>query len=227
MILPRELGVMTLSGATLFPNALLPLYIFEPRYRRMLADALDSHRLFCVAMQRPTCTRETPEHVAGVGLIRVSVQHADGTSHLVLQGLTRVGLGHASRYRPYRIQQISELKSNSSQSPEVDALAIRVRALFAERLDLGLPPLFPTAGPGAETSPLPASATVAKEMLRCVADLRNPEHVADMIASAMLACAKQRQAILSTVEIKDRLSLLADFLTDEIARRRQSNSPRA
>src|SRR5436853_288613 len=42
MKLPREVGVMILPNATLFPQALLPLYIFEPRYRQMLADALVS-----------------------------------------------------------------------------------------------------------------------------------------------------------------------------------------
>jgi Lon protease-like protein len=220
MILPRELGVMTLSGATLFPNALLPLYIFEPRYRRMLADALNSHRLFCVAMQKPSCTRETPEPVAGLGLIRVSVQHQDGTSHLVLQGLTRVELGATSRYRPYRVQQIGELVTSLCASPEVDALAGRVRELFAERLDL--PPLLPAAAPGAETPPLPPSAAVAKEMLKCVAALRNPEHVADMIASTMLSCAQERQALLAAADLRERLRLLARFLMADIHRRRQN-----
>ena len=43
MKLPSEVPVMTLPNATLFPQALLPLYIFEPRYRRMLADTLASH----------------------------------------------------------------------------------------------------------------------------------------------------------------------------------------
>ena len=39
MKLPSEAGVMILGGATLFPQSLLPLYIFEPRYRRLLAEA--------------------------------------------------------------------------------------------------------------------------------------------------------------------------------------------
>ena len=45
MRLPREIAVMTLPNATLFPQALLPLYIFEPRHRQMLADALHSNRM--------------------------------------------------------------------------------------------------------------------------------------------------------------------------------------
>jgi Lon protease-like protein len=83
MKLPSEIAVMTLPEATLFPQALLPLYIFEPRYRQMLADALHSNRMFSVAMQKPGSSRETPSPVAGLGLIRVSVGHRDGTSHLI------------------------------------------------------------------------------------------------------------------------------------------------
>src|SRR5512142_3334816 len=106
MKIPREVPVMTLPNATLFPQALLPLYIFEPRYRQMLADALHSNRMFAVAMQKPGTSRETPLPIAGLGLIRASVAHRDGTSHLVLQGLARVELESAVRYKPYRISRI-------------------------------------------------------------------------------------------------------------------------
>jgi len=91
---------MTLPSATLFPQALLPLYIFEPRYRRMLADALKSNRMFSVAMQHPGHSRETPCAVAGLGLIRVAVDHDDGTSHLILQGLARIELGETGQQKP-------------------------------------------------------------------------------------------------------------------------------
>ena len=53
--LPREVAVMTLPNATLFPQALLPLYIFEPRYRDMLDYALKHDRMFCVALVKPSC----------------------------------------------------------------------------------------------------------------------------------------------------------------------------
>src|SRR5213596_3572305 len=122
MKIPREVPVMTLPNATLFPQALLPLYIFEPRYRQMLADALHSNRMFSVAMQRPGSTRESPSPIAGLGLIRVSVGHRDGTSHLVLQGLARVELQETLRYKPYRIQRISPLQSSSTDNVAVDAL---------------------------------------------------------------------------------------------------------
>src|SRR6185436_8204059 len=101
MEFPDRAGVMILSGACLFPQALLPLFIFEPRYRRMLEATLNGHRMFVVAMARPDVSRESPLPVAGLGLVRASVQNDDGTSNLVLQGLTRVRLGKVTRYKPY------------------------------------------------------------------------------------------------------------------------------
>src|SRR5712671_6398465 len=116
MEIPTQVPIMTLPTATLFPQALLPLYIFEPRYRRMLADSLKSDRMFSVAMQKPGRSRETPCPVAGLGLIRVSVDHEDGTSHLILQGLTRVELCQTVQYKPYRVQRIRPLQAAPNDS---------------------------------------------------------------------------------------------------------------
>jgi Lon protease-like protein len=140
---PREAPVMTLPEATLFPQALLPLYIFEPRYRQMLADALHSNRMLAIAMQKPGNSREVPMPVAGLGLIRVSVGHRDGTSHLILQGIARVELEQAVRYRPYRIHRIKALHTPPCDSVAADALLAKVRELLQERVRLGLKFPFP------------------------------------------------------------------------------------
>src|SRR3989442_6972595 len=147
MKIPVEVPVMTLPNATLFPQALLPLYIFEPRYRQMLADALHSNRMFSVAMQRPGSRRETPSPVAGLGLIRVSVGHRDGTSHLILQGLARVELEAAIRYKPYRIQRIKAIETPRCDNVRVDALGAKVCELLAGRLNVGLPLAFQVTTP--------------------------------------------------------------------------------
>jgi Lon protease-like protein len=137
MEMPREVPVMTLPNAILFPQAMLPLYIFEPRYQRMLSDTLSSHRMFSVAMQKPGRTRETPCSVAGLGLIRASVARKDGTSNLVLQGIARVELTETVRYRPYRVNRIRALESTATDSVAVDALTVKVLELVSERLEQG------------------------------------------------------------------------------------------
>src|SRR6185295_4337734 len=166
MKIPPEVPVMTLPNATLFPQALLPLYIFEPRYRQMLAEALKSNRMFAVAMQKPGSKREVPAPIAGLGLIRVSVRHSDETSHLILQGLARVELEETVRYKPYRIQRIRPLRTPPCDSVAADALLAKVRELLQERIELGLPfPPFPSASPSVS----------GKEVLKCLDAIESPE----------------------------------------------------
>lgn len=221
MKIPREVPVMTLPNATLFPQALLPLYIFEPRYRQMLADALHSNRMFSVAMLRPGSTRETPAPVAGLGLIRVSVGHRDGTSHLILQGLARVELEETVRYKPYRVQRIRPLESPPCDNVRVDALVAKLRELLEERISLGLPFPFPimspTKGKNQDTPP-PISP---KEILGYLDSITNPEQAADMVSCAVLSGAVERQVILETIDVEARLRRLIHFLLTEIRTRRK------
>ena len=210
---------MTLPNATLFPQSLLPLYIFEPRYRRMLADALDSTRMFSVAMQKPGRTRETPSPVAGLGLIRVSVAHPDGTSHLVLQGIARVELAETVRYKPYRVQRIRPLETPPCDNTIVDGLLAKVRQLLAERLALGLFFPFPVVSKGKPVEPPPGVS--AKEVLSYLDKLTDPEQVADLVSCAVLSGPAERQTILETVNLESRLQRLIHFLMAEINRQRK------
>jgi len=221
MKIPREIPVMTLPNATLFPQAFLPLYIFEPRYRQMLADALHSHRMFSVAMQKPGNTRESPSPVAGLGLIRVSVGHRDGTSHLILLGLARIELAETVRYKPYRVQRIKPIHSPPCDSVKVDALMAKLRELLEKRIKLGLPFPLPVVSPGeTETDPAPPSFS-PKEILNYLDSITDPEQAADLVSCAVLPAATQRQSILETVDVEARLRRLIYFLLAEIRNRRK------
>jgi Lon protease-like protein len=221
MKIPREVPVMTLPNATLFPQALLPLYIFEPRYRQMLADALNTHRMFSVAMQKPGRTRETPSIVAGLGLIRVSVAHKDGSSHLILQGLARVQLDETVRYRPYRVQRVSALESPPCNEVVVDALLAKVRELLEERIKLGLPFPFPIVSKNdLNDASAPTTPTFSAEDVMSYLDkLSDPDQVADLVSCAVLPNAVERQTILETVHLESRLKRLIHFLLAEIQRK--------
>jgi ATP-dependent Lon protease len=223
MKIPREVPVMTLPNATLFPQALLPLYIFEPRYRQMLADALNSTRMFSVAMQKQGTSRETPSPVAGLGLIRVSVSHRDGTSHLVLQGLARVELEEAVRYKPYRIQRIKPLQAPPCDNVKVDALVAKLRELLQDRIQLGLPFPFPVMSPGQPESGGSPPSFSPKEILNYLDSITDPEQAADLVSCAVLPGAAERQTILETVDVEVRLRRLIHFLLAEIRNKRKAN----
>ena len=221
---PSEIPVMVLPNAILFPQAMLPLYIFESRYRQMLSDVLDSHRMFSIALQKPGRSRETPSQVAGLGLVRASVGNRDGTSHLVLQGLTRVQLTRPVRYKPYRVQRIKPLETTAGDSVVVDALAAKVLELVSLRLDQGfelpvhvLRQLSRTDGEPGPESPMFS----LKQAFQYLVSLENPDQLADLISCTLLPGAKERQVILETPNLEERLKHLIHFLLAEIERHRK------
>lgn len=216
---------MTLPNATLFPQALLPLHIFEPRYRQMLEDSLASHRMFAVAMQRPGHTREYPWPVAGLGMVRVSVRHKDGTSHLILQGLARVELQQATRYKPYRLQKIRALNTPPCDSVRADALLCKVRELLEERIGLGLPFPFPVMSSSQKEASAKGTTSPfsPKDILRYL-DTIAPEQAVDLVSCAVLPRAEERQTILETVDVESRLQRLIYFLLAEIKSKRNGQS---
>lgn len=221
MELPAEVPVMTLPSATLFPQALLPLYIFEPRYRKMLAETLEGERVFSVAMQKPGRSRETPCRIAGLGLVRVSVSHSDGTSHLILQGLTRVRLAEVVQYKPYRVHRIEPLIPEGRDTVAIDALVAKIHDLVSQRLDLApFPSPFPMKKPADKSTPVPVPFS-KKEVLTYLETLSGPDQVADLVTCALLPDAVERQTVLETVDLEPRLKHVIHFLMAEVSRYRK------
>jgi Lon protease-like protein len=225
MELPREVPVMTLPSTILFPQAMLPLHILEPRYRRMLVDALESHRMFSVAMQKPGRQRESPSRVAGLGLIRAAVATRNGTSNLILQGIARIELAAAVSYRPYRVHQIRPLPSRAIDSVVVDALAAKVRELVGDRLKRGLKMPSSMLRKLSQLSQDPGFEPLAnfpfEQILKHLAALEDAEQLADTVACTLLGVPAERQVILETLDLEQRLKRLIHFLMAEIQRQKE------
>lgn len=97
---------MLLSDCTLFPHGGLPLFIFEPRYRKMLDEALQGDCFFAVTRLIGDETEDPANCAAAVGtigLVRASREQQDGTSQLLIHGVMRVRFTewHPDRGYPY------------------------------------------------------------------------------------------------------------------------------
>jgi len=200
--LPDEVPVMTLPNTALFPQALMPLHIFEPRYRFMLRDVLSGNRLFAVAglqespgEEDPT---EPPHRIAAVGIIRACQKNDDGTSNLLLQGLCRVEIVRIVREQPYRLIEMRALASAAGAPPETnDALRRELARLLKVKLKLG-------------SGPKPDLASF-------LAGVDDPEAFVDIAAFNLCEDAACKQRLLETLDINRRLTLFRDQLQREIA----------
>ena len=197
--LPGQVPVMPLSGALLFPHALLPLYIFEPRYQEMLTHALKEHRMFSVALLKPQRTHweSTGDFfpVAGVGLIRACVGRGDGTSNLILQGLQRVRFTGFEQSSPFPIARIEPLKSDADPSVETEALGAKVLELYSKLKDTG--------------------RQLPEKVDRYLSHLDGMEMLADLMAATFINDPLRRQQLLEELSLKQRLRLVIQYLREE------------
>jgi Lon protease-like protein len=198
--LPEQLPVIPLPGAVLFPHALLPLYSFEPRYRRMLEHALQQHRMFCVTLIKPSCQDwHAPEdffHLATAGLIRACVERSDGTSNLILQGLQRVCFTSFEQEKPFPIASIDTVELRDPTTVETEALGAKVIELYGSLKH--------------DRRHLPA------KLDRYLSELRDLEMLADLMASTFVNDPLRRQRLLEERSLNQRLRFLIRYLRDEI-----------
>ncbi len=200
--LPSEVPVMTLPNTAFFPQALMPLHIFEPRYRAMLRDVLASNRLFAVAGLDVVATRdperfEPPHRVATVGIIRACQKHTNGTSNLLLQGLCRVEIVKILRDDPYRRIRIRALSSEAGATEEENQTLRRELARLL-RLKLKLAP------------------EGSKEMTSFLKTVDDPEAFVDIAAFSLCEDAALKQKLLETLDVHRRLGLFGQRLREEI-----------
>ncbi len=120
---------MLLPDCVVFPHGGLPLRIFEPRYKAMLADVLADHCFFAVARLQGEETEDPADcvpQIGTIGLVRASRELEDGTSNLLLHGVIRVRFREWLRGTDYpttRIEPVPSIFEPESQAPAaVEAL---------------------------------------------------------------------------------------------------------
>lgn len=200
--LPDEIAVMTLPNVTFFPQALLPLHIFEPRYRQMLRDTLASHRLFAIAGLKSLGDEaeegfEPPHRVATLGIVRACQKQEDGTSNLLLQGLARVEVLQIVRESPYRLIRIRALSSKQGAAPEENArLRKDLGKLIVTKQRLGGP--------------------VPREFAQFLKTVDDPETFVDLAAFSLCEDHRLKQKLLETLDVHRRLQLFSSQIKAEI-----------
>ena len=117
--IPTQLGVFPLPNTVLFPSTLLPLHVFEPRYRTLVEDALAGTRRIVMAVLKPGFESDyhgSPD-VHAVGCVGRIVEHEkleDGCSDLILKGEAVVHIDSFVSEEPYRTARIRTLPEDQA-----------------------------------------------------------------------------------------------------------------
>jgi Lon protease-like protein len=131
-MLPPTIPLFPLPNAVLFPNVFLPLHIFEPRYRQMVAEALEGDRIIGMALLRPGWEadyegRPAIYPIGCAGLITFAERHKDGRYNIVLRGLEkfRVIEEESNSTRSYRMAQVDSILDATEPKTDAEREAMR------------------------------------------------------------------------------------------------------
>ena len=114
LTLPATIPIFPLQDVVLFPNSTTPLHIFEPRYRAMVADALEGDSVIGMILLQPGHEAEyegrPPIFAIGcAGVIIAAEELPDGRYNIVLGGLMKFRVLSEDASRPYRLAEVEAL----------------------------------------------------------------------------------------------------------------------
>lgn len=201
ILVPDEIAVMALRDVAFFPQALLPLHIYEERYRLMLKESLATHRLFAVAgidLRQGDDEFEPLHKVATVGIVRACQKNENGTSNLLLQGLTRIEIVKTVQLHPFRRIRIKPLASTQGADSDANKrLCACVGRLLSIRQQLNGEP--------------------ASDLAQFLKTIDDPEIFVDIAAFNLCGDPAVRQTLLETLDVHQRLELFSRQLRRDIA----------
>jgi Lon protease-like protein len=190
--------IFPLPDLALFPNTLLPLHIFEPRYRAMVTDCLARDRRLAMVGLKPGydgdyAGRPAVHEVAGLGRIVKCERLATGRFNILLKGEVRVRI---ERELPsdtlYRLVQSVELEDAGAERDTVPPLLDEVKRACRRILE--------------------AVRRATPEMEETLAAAAAPGILCDQVASAVIPSPAVRQALLEELDVERRLRrLLAEL----------------
>jgi uncharacterized protein len=195
----HHLPIFPLPDLVLFPHTLLPLHIFEPRYRAMTTDCLARDRRLAIVGLKPGYEADyhgrPPVHaVAGIGRIVQCERLASGRFNMILRG---EGRARIERELPtdtlYRLVEAVELPDVGGDGEAVPPLLDLVKRTCRHILH--------------------AVKRATPEMEATLAEAAAPGVLCDQVASALIPVPAARQALLEEVDVEQRLRRLVAELS--------------
>ena len=195
-----QVPIFPLPDVVLFPHTLLPLHIFEPRYREMVRDCLAGDKRLAMALLRPGWENDyygrPPIYpIAGAGEIIQYEELPDGRFNILLRGTMRIGItAELPADKSYRVARARPLPDRYSD-PNPKALADRIERLKVFHLRI-----------------LSEVQKGQGEIAKIFSGVKDPGIILDRIAGAAVADAETRQRVLEAVEVVTRLAIVQDHL---------------
>jgi ATP-dependent Lon protease len=188
-----------LSDIVIFPGMVAPLLVETPESTKLIDDVVGGDRLMGVVLQRnPDAENPLPQELYEVGCaarILKMMKFADKTARVLVEGLWRVRIKDYTQQEPYLVAKYELIKDVRETTVELTAMMRNAQAQFQEVIKL--------------------SPALSEEVKMAAFQTEDPGHFTDLVAVNLNLGLDERQALLETAEVKDRLTRLLPMLNRE------------
>ncbi|KAA0226227.1 endopeptidase La [Fimbriimonadia bacterium ATM] len=200
--IPEVLSILPLRDSVIYPMLIAPLSVGRPPSVQLIDDTVSSNNriIGVIAQKDPTVDFPKFSDVYGFGcavIIRTLVKLPDAV-RLIVQGVVRFRIVEAVQEEPYlraRIELVEEQPIDPKQTDEVEALRRTVSELFERCISL--------------------SPQLPDELRSLTQAVHEPNVMGDLITAHMPFAVEDKQQILETIDIRDRLRMLVELLGRE------------
>ena len=192
--------VVPVRGFVLFPGAVMPLTIGRPRSVAAAQQAVREGRQIGVVLQRdPEAPDPSPTDLHAIGVIANVLRFVtgpNGVHHLICQGQDRFRAGEYILETPYLACRFERIAETDAQSAEIEARFLNLKSQAEEILQL-----TPQSPP---------------ELLSEVQQATSPSALADLVAAYMDATPEEKQSVLETLNLNDRITRVSALLAHRL-----------
>jgi len=197
--LPQVLPVLGLSDIVIFPGMVAPLLVETPQSIKLIDDVVAGDRLLGVALQRkPEAENPTPEEMHETGcaarLLKM-LKFPDNTVRVLVEGLWRIRIREYVNTAPYLSAKFELMKDVTEDTVELTAMMRNAQGQFQEIIKL--------------------SPALSEQVKIAALNTEDPGHFTDLIAVNLNLNLDERQKLLETTSVKDRLQFLLPMLNRE------------
>ena len=197
--LPEVLPILGLSDIVIFPGMVAPLLVETPQSTKLIDDVVAGDRLLGVALQRnPDAENPLPHEMHEVGCaarVLKMLKFPDNTVRVLVEGLWRIRVKDYTGTDPYLSAKFDLLKDVTEDSVELTAMLRNAQSQFQEIIKL--------------------SPALSEQIKIAALNTEDPGHFADLIAVNLNLELAERQRLLETISVKERLTRLLPMLNRE------------
>jgi ATP-dependent Lon protease len=200
VFVPNELSILPLRGTVLFPDLILPIMVGRKKSVKLIDEAMDSDRIIGIITQKRSEIEDPKENdlysVGVAALILRMIRELDGSQRVIVQGISRIKIKEYIQREPYFKVRSETVEEVYVQGVEVEALMMNLKNLFQRAVELA--PYLTT------------------ELGTMVSNIKSPSILTDLIASNLNLSTTEKQGILETFDVRDRLSKVHLLLNKEV-----------